>query len=752
MPSPTTTELSRTRRPWRLGPGHQRAARRVKLVDKLADGIIRAGGVLVIVAVAAIFVFVGKEALPLFLPASSRTVLDVAAPAFLKDVKSPVLGIDEYETYAYWLHPTGAIHLLELQGWKARAPLPIPALQPHPISAAYRSPARDHLFIGTRDGFVLLAQMKFTPHYTSAGRTVEAQPVVEKLIRISESGSAVTHIFGRHDTGGKAHFAALTADGKLVVGTHEEGEEPKIEAVTGDLRGAITALAIDGEGRKLFAATDDGTLHYWRLEESREKPSASLGLGAGSRRITAMEWVIGNNALLLGFSDGSLEQWFGVRSGTDDSAHLFQKIRSFEPLPAAVTVLQSSGRDKGFVAGGQDGSVKLYFSTSERTLLRWQADGRIESLCYAPKLTSILATTERQRAALWQVSNPHPETSWKTLFGKVFYEGYDHPDYTWQSTGGSDDFEAKFSLVPLIVGTLKGAFYGLLFAIPVAVMAAVYTSQFMSYRLRALVKPSVEIMAALPSVVIGFLAGLWLAPLLETRILSVAALFVVTPILILLAVSVWHHLPTRLRSRVPHGTELALIIPLLILGWLLSAQLGPWLEQGLFGGDFRQWVFNATGEQFEQRNSLIIGFAMGFAVIPIIFTISEDALMNVPQHFISGSLALGASRWQTATRIILPTASPGIFSAVMVGFGRAVGETMIVLMATGNTPILSFSPFNGMRTLSANIAVEIPEAPVAGTLYRVLFLAAILLFVMTFAVNTVAEVIRQRLRERYKAV
>ena len=115
---------------------------------------------------------------------------------------------------------------------------------------------------------------------------------------------------------------------------------------------------------------------------------------------------------------------------------------------------------------------------------------------------------------------------------------------------------------------------------------------------------------------------------------------------------------------------------------------------------------------------------MGFAVIPIIFTISEDAFSSVPQHLTAASLALGASRWQTATRVVLPTASPGIFSAVMVGFGRAVGETMIVLMATGNTPVLDWSIFNGMRTLSANIAVEIPEAPYGGTLYRMLFLAA----------------------------
>ena len=140
---------------------------------------------------------------------------------------------------------------------------------------------------------------------------------------------------------------------------------------------------------------------------------------------------------------------------------------------------------------------------------------------------------------------------------------------------------------------------------------------------------------------------------------------------------------------------------------------------------------------------------MGFAVIPIIFAISEDAFANVPPNLVAGSLALGANRWQTVTRVVLPTASPGIFSAVMVGFGRAIGETMIVLMATGNTPIMSWNPFNGFRTLSANIAVEIPEAPQGGTLYRTLFLAALLLFVLTFVVNTVSELVRHRLRQRY---
>jgi phosphate transport system permease protein len=146
---------------------------------------------------------------------------------------------------------------------------------------------------------------------------------------------------------------------------------------------------------------------------------------------------------------------------------------------------------------------------------------------------------------------------------------------------------------------------------------------------------------------------------------------------------------------------------------------------------------------------VVVGLAMGFAVIPIIFAIAEDAFSNVPRNLVSGSLALGANRWQTVTQVVLPTASPGIFSAVMIGFGRAVGETMIVLMATGNTPIMSWNPFDGFRTLSANVAVEIPEAPVDGTLYRTLFLAALLLFAVTFAVNTAAELVRQRLRRRY---
>ena len=258
-------------------------------------------------------------------------------------------------------------------------------------------------------------------------------------------------------------------------------------------------------------------------------------------------------------------------------------------------------------------------------------------------------------------------------------------------------------------------------------------------------------MAALPSVVLGFLGGLVLAPLLEKMAVEVCIYPVVVLLVALVVAPLWGR-PLPFRNAFGSGREVLWMVPVLLLSVWLAALAGPGSSVSALGGSYRTWLQTALGVTYDQRNCLVVGFAMGFAVIPIIFTISEDALSSVPKSLTSASLACGASPWQTAWRVVLPTASPGIFSATMVGLGRAIGETMIVLMATGNTPIMDWSPFNGMRTLSANIAVEIPEAPLHGTLYRVLFLAAFLLFILTFILNTVAELVRQRLRRRYESI
>jgi phosphate transport system permease protein len=266
---------------------------------------------------------------------------------------------------------------------------------------------------------------------------------------------------------------------------------------------------------------------------------------------------------------------------------------------------------------------------------------------------------------------------------------------------------------------------------------------------KRVLKPLVEIMASLPSVVLGFLAGLWLAPRIEKAVPALALMAFVLPTLVLLAGFGWRSLPRAFRGRFRTGSEVFLFVVVLAFGIWLCFRLSEPFEAMAFGGSFQTWLRETTGLGYDQRNAVVVGLAMGFAVIPIIFAIAEDAFSNVPTNLVAGSLALGADRWQTVTRVVLPTASPGIFSAIMIGFGRAVGETMIVLMATGNTPIMEWNPFNGFRTLSANIAVEIAEAPHGGTLYRTLFLAALLLYMLTFLINTVAELVRQRLRERY---
>jgi phosphate transport system permease protein len=181
--------------------------------------------------------------------------------------------------------------------------------------------------------------------------------------------------------------------------------------------------------------------------------------------------------------------------------------------------------------------------------------------------------------------------------------------------------------------------------------------------------------------------------------------------------------------------------------FLLLGAIVSWLLASLLAGtglDPRGGVFDT----YVQRNTLVVGFAMGFAVIPIIYTIAEDALNAVPEHLRAASLACGATPWQTATSIVLPTAMSGVFAAVMIGMGRAVGETMIVVMAAGNTPLIDWNLFNGLRALSATIAVELPEAVRGGSLYRMLFLAALTLFVMTFVINTLAELVRLRFRRR----
>lgn len=313
-----------------------------------------------------------------------------------------------------------------------------------------------------------------------------------------------------------------------------------------------------------------------------------------------------------------------------------------------------------------------------------------------------------------------------------------------------DDMALISSLSPLAWGTLKAALAAMLFALPLALGAAVYTAMYMPARQRTRIKPLLEMMEAIPGVVIGFIAGLILAPWVERHLTSTLVLLVWLPASALVAGMLWHALHKRWRQRLPFSSAALWLIPWFALMVLLALWAAPLAEQYLLGEDLRRFLDLQLGIDYATRNAMIVGAAMGFAVIPSVYALAEDALSDVPPALLEGAQALGADRWQALWKVALPAAGPGIFSAVMIGAGRAVGETMIVLMASGNTALLSASPFEGMRSMAAAIAIEMPEAAPGSSNYHMLIFAALLLFGFTFVVNTLAETVRLRLRTRLK--
>jgi phosphate transport system permease protein len=729
--------------------------KRVKRVDRAATVAITLGGIFIVVSVSFIFLFIFGQALPLFRPAHGRamgTLPLAAAPAAdgVAAGRPLAVGTDEYQMYLYQLLPDGRLVFFKTQDGSRAKEFLIASLDGAPVTAGSRSLMGDFVAAGTADGRVALQQVRVLPRYEEQ-RLVDLETEVRDrgLVEVDPARRPVRAVAYQEQDAWQA-VAAQVADDEIAVVRRNPDESAEVRHSLRSHDGERFTAFVLGRADTLAAGTEKGNVYLWELEP---EPRLLHLSAVSSQAVTALDYSIGNHSLIVGDGAGAVSAWFRVRVKDDEPELSLIKAHEYTAQGQAITDIGQSTRDRTFVTAAADGSLVLRHLTSERSVISFPASGaRPQEALLTPRSDAILVRTEDGSIARYEVSNPHPEVSWQALFGKVWYEGYAQPEYVWQSTGGTDDFEPKFSLVPLVFGTIKGTLYAMLFAVPIAIMAALYTSQFAHPSVRQRIKPVVEIMAALPSVVVGFIAGLWLASRVEQQIVPVLLMFAFLPAFGTAGVLLWDRLPHALRKRLKPGMEMAVIVPMAILGVWLALKLGPGMEAGFFGGDFKGWVNTALGLVYDQRNSLVVGLAMGFAVIPIIFTISEDSFSSVPSHLTAASLALGASRWQTAVRVVLPTASPGIFSAVMIGFGRAVGETMIVLMATGNTPVLDWSIFNGMRTLSANIAVEIPEAPHGGTLYRVLFLAGGVLFMMTFVVNTIAELIRQRLRERYRAL
>jgi phosphate transport system permease protein len=297
------------------------------------------------------------------------------------------------------------------------------------------------------------------------------------------------------------------------------------------------------------------------------------------------------------------------------------------------------------------GLTREQFQSMDRETLRDLMQLRIESREQMPDDKDALLNT----------------LQWRYVLGPHQWTGYDRPVYIWQPVSAIH----KYNIVPLIVGSLKATLVALIFAVPLGVAAAIYVSQLAPPRLREWLKPAIELLAGIPSVVLGFFA-------------------------------------------------------LIVLASVLQAVLG-----------------------YPSRlNAFLAGIALGLAVIPVVFSIAEDALTSVPRSYSEAALALGSTRWQAAWQIVLPAALPGVFAAVVLGFGRAIGETMIVLMASGNASIVSWSLFDSTRTITATIAAELAETVFGGHHYRMLFMLGTVLFAVTFVSNLAGDLVIHRLKAR----
>ncbi len=862
-PTPAASTPPRARRP-------RTTRRRIIWIDRAMVALIRFGGMAVILAVTGILAYLLIVVEPLFREATLTRVSEHAVLDASEARDTLLTEVDEYRSIGVSLLRTG-----EMVVFNARTGDRLDRRQVLSSSAEITSlshPAHsDLLALGLMDGTVLTGRLTFETAFLDdvnrapsvarlrAGDTVQdgasvvqrtvegdlrrVKPVLslQALPASPPPGAAAIRLLDYRGESSGERLAMLRTDGSLEVQEVVRRENMLTgETVTDAASNPVPApreigaygspafMLLTTKGDQLYIAWSGGTAVRYDLRDpaAPEIVERTDLVPEPGVSLTAMTFSLGEQSILTGDTMGRVRAWFRPRlpSTTNPDGHALVLAHAFERLPAAVTTIGTSRRDKTLIAGTTDGRGVLFHATSEQKLGEGHlgTPSPLRTALLASKGDGVFLLGTNGMMASFDLHNPHPETTLRSLFGHVWYEGYPEAAYTWQSSSGTDDFEPKFSLVPLIFGTLKATVYSLLFAVPIALLAAVYTSEFLSRTYRGPLKSIVEMMASLPSVVLGFIAALVLAPIIERRVLPVLLACALIPIAALCLGHTSQILPRRITNLFNGRAQLGILVVSTLSALFAASPVAAIVERTIFRGDFKAWLDGRAGTgtpglilllwpivfaallvadsrwlsrfpklstptaggqlgrfisalflsmlsaaalgslggalgldprgslvgTYVQRNALVVGFVMGFAVIPIIYTIAEDALTAVPSALRSASLACGASRWQTATRVILPVAIPGIFSAVMIGLGRAAGETMIVLMAAGNTPVLEMNIFGGLRTLSANIAVELPEAVKDGTLYRVLFLAALTLFAMTFCINTVAELVRQRFRKR----
>ncbi len=860
----------------------------VKFGDAFVSRMIAVGGIGTIAAILLVVIVLVGTALPLFRSPSLGPWRSIPVASDSNQAEPEPyrhFGVDENGLMLWGMLPSGEIQVRGIADGKLLKSFPLDLPEGTLVTASNLSIDRSTLSVGLSDGTVRTARIEFSSTLISP-QSLPPSVKISQDAPLSTDGQRVYQWFDDNGVrqasvneiqwstakklgdspvvcldylpsdsanllSAKSESAVLAVVGSELVLARVETTQNRLtkkltdkvtlsvcdlQIRTADAR-PLQVVMLNGQGHGVVV-WPNGTLDRFALDGPKPRLVESETVAINCS-ITYATPLLARQTLLCGLDDGRLQGWMIARptnnssnpnGASDASSQGFRLTLAHEMDLGSrpITFISSSANSHVAATCNDENEIAMVFVTTNTVLYQEKVSGEqlLQQLAFSPNSQSLIAVSDGAYA-IGSLDLGHPEATVKGYFGPVWYEGHNYPKYIWQSSAATEQSEIKLSLVPLVFGTLKATFYAMLISVPLAILTAIYTSEFLSSQTRGRVKPIIELMASLPSVVLGYIAALVIAPLLQEHLMSVLLGLFVVPMTFVIAGTVWNLLPVEKLVRLQYLRLLGLLACMPI-ALLMTRLLAPVCEHWLFGGDILNWVGTKQGsavggwflllvplltlgvcllllgplsewqraaasrrtqrgfalyslakiciligaivlaawgtgavlsalgldlrghlfDSYQDRNALLVGFALGFCVIPIVYTISDDALQSVPQQLRSASLGCGATQWQTTIRVVVPSAMSGLFSAVMIGLGRAVGETMVVLCAAGNTPLMEFNPFNGFKTLSAALATELPEAAKGSTHFRTLFLAAVLLFFMTLLVNTLAEFVRIRFRKR----
>ncbi|MEJ2140975.1 MAG: phosphate ABC transporter permease [Gammaproteobacteria bacterium] len=539
--------------------------------DRLMSWFMGFGGISVIIAIVLILFYLLYVVFPLFIPAHMERASQYTMPSATAG-NTLHLAMEEQNELGARFTDQGIVTFFNIQdGTPVKSERLIDS--DHKVTSfAHGKLAKGFFAIGLDNGTAVIARHTYRLVYGEDKRTIVPEiiyPLGEDPVLLDEDTQLPLQQLALRLDEERATIATSTANNNVIISRlifdEELGDEPvefeKMSVTLPNIQN-ITGLFINTDQRLLYIvhSTDEITLvDIDDIEEPQVLERTRVV--SDEAKVTSISLLTGEISLLIGDDHGSISQWFPVN--TEEGLQL-SKIREFKTQQSAVTQIITEQRRKGFAAVDNKGQLGIYHSTARRTLLHEKAgEYPVTHLAVSPRANVVLMEDNHGNYQRWNVENEHPEVSWQVLWEQVWYESYQQPEYIWQSSSSSNDFEPKFSLMPLAFGTIKAAFYAMLFAVPLAIMGAIYTAYFMSPTMRAYVKPTIEIMEALPTVILGFLAGLWLAPTIESHLPGVFALLVLMPLGVLTFAYGWQKLPEKIRQSIPDGWHAALLIPVL---------------------------------------------------------------------------------------------------------------------------------------------------------------------------------------------